>query len=272
MTNQLDLTIQTIDGTQVVSSLDFLNNCINPARVDAGQKEIPNRDFIKKVEDELDDLPACEKISRFGNTVKYYNLTHDQMMLVGMRESKAVRKAVLAKLKLLADKLIEQQQTINNLELMAKQNMLNHLTIDVEIDELTKKKTLTEIKYQMEVAKTLGKSFDINQYIANASLTSDETKHLASVKGMIGSTIKELGGIEKPYDTVSTLLAKHGSIIRPKVFNDYLEVLDVISQRTVTEYGKRWGFNFKSGKSIQPRWYEETFPELINMVNQETRK
>lgn len=268
MSNQLDLTIQTIDGTQVVSSIDLARTCI-------GRDKYDHKNFMAKAKKVLG-----KDVVNFYHREKYGNNNERTILLLPKREACLMAMSYSYELQAQVfdawvaaeGKVIEQQQTINNLELMAKQNMLNHLTIDVEIDELTKKKTLTEIKYQMEVAKALGKSFDINQYIANASLTPDETKHLASVKGMIGSTIKELGGIEKPYDTVSTLLAKHGSIIRPKVFNDYLEVLNVISQRTVTEYGKRWGFNFKSGKSIQPRWYEETFPELINMVNQETYK
>ncbi len=41
--------------------------------------------FIIKVMDELDNLPACEKISRFGNSVKTYKLNYDQLMLVGRK-------------------------------------------------------------------------------------------------------------------------------------------------------------------------------------------
>lgn len=93
------------DKNFTMSSLDFLNNIINPARVAAGESPIENRKFLIKVEDELDDLPERKKIPHEKiNNLKTpdqwsYDLTFDQMMLVGMRESKVVRKKVLAKLK-----------------------------------------------------------------------------------------------------------------------------------------------------------------------------
>ncbi len=92
-------------GTQkdiVMSSLDFLNNIINPARIECGEPEVKNTHFIKRIEDELDDLPAVKTFYRYGNEVKTYNLNMDQLMLVGMRESKAVRRSVLATLKSLS--------------------------------------------------------------------------------------------------------------------------------------------------------------------------
>lgn len=92
-------------GTQkdiVMSSLDFLNNIINPARIECGEPEVKNTHFIKRIEDELDDLPAVKSFYRYGNEVKTYELNMDQLMLVGMRESKAVRRSVLATLKSLS--------------------------------------------------------------------------------------------------------------------------------------------------------------------------
>ena len=92
-------------GTQkdiVMSSLDFLNNIINPARIECGEPEVKNTHFIKRIEDELDDLPAVKSFYRYGNEVKTYDLNMDQLMLVGMRESKAVRRSVLTTLKSLS--------------------------------------------------------------------------------------------------------------------------------------------------------------------------
>lgn len=82
-----------------MSSLDFLNDVINPAREKFGENSVRNRDFVARIEDEIDDLRAGEIIVRFGNNVTVYELSMEQMMLVGMRESKAVRRAVLEKLK-----------------------------------------------------------------------------------------------------------------------------------------------------------------------------
>ncbi len=86
---------------QTMSSLDFLNDVINPAREAEGEKPVENRHFIARVEDELDDLPVVKffRPSRGGTPQKFYDLTFDQMTLVGMRESKAVRRNVLARLK-----------------------------------------------------------------------------------------------------------------------------------------------------------------------------
>ncbi|MCP4800408.1 MAG: hypothetical protein GY893_10720, partial [bacterium] len=96
------MNLQTINNEVTMTSLDFLNEIINPARKAAGENVVKNAHFITRVEDELDDLEAVKTFNRFGNTVKYYNLTQDQMMLIGMRESKSVRKSVLAKLKQLS--------------------------------------------------------------------------------------------------------------------------------------------------------------------------
>ncbi|AUR84630.1 antirepressor protein [Vibrio phage 1.061.O._10N.286.55.C2] len=84
-------------------SFDFLNNIINPYRDAHGESKVRNNDFIKRIESECDDLLAYETFVSFGQTVKSYTLDQDQMMLVGMRESKAVRKSVLAKIKELAN-------------------------------------------------------------------------------------------------------------------------------------------------------------------------
>lgn len=93
------MNLLTTNQPLTMSSLDFLNNFINPARQQSGQSLHKNSAFIRKVEDEIDDLGAVKIIDRFNNDVRTYQLTHDQMLLVGMRESKAVRKIALKKLK-----------------------------------------------------------------------------------------------------------------------------------------------------------------------------
>ncbi|WP_318465442.1 hypothetical protein [Photobacterium leiognathi] len=84
-----------------MSSLDFLNDYINPAREAAGEPLLRNGEMVRKLCDEL-DLNKTDfllySVGR-GRPAEYVNLNYDQMMLVGMRESKTVRKTVLAKLK-----------------------------------------------------------------------------------------------------------------------------------------------------------------------------
>lgn len=95
---------------ETMTSLD-LREIVNAARSDHGENPVRNNDFLEKVKDELDldeatyEKTVGQKLNSRGTMSDYLNLTLDQCMLVGMRESKAVRRSVLAKLK---DK--EQQQ------------------------------------------------------------------------------------------------------------------------------------------------------------------
>ncbi|MEL6092479.1 phage antirepressor KilAC domain-containing protein [Plesiomonas shigelloides] len=93
-----------------MSSLDFLSDIINPARIEAGEAPHEPRKFLAKIEDEL-DLDGTGKKFRLNNNqtrTAYYDLDFDQMMLVGMRESKAARRSVLAKLKVMHGSQIPQ--------------------------------------------------------------------------------------------------------------------------------------------------------------------
>lgn len=86
---------------RTMSSLE-LRDLINDARFTAGEPKVRNDQFLSRVEDELgDELEGVQKYYTpvYGNQVATYSLTLDQCMLVGMRESKAVRRSVLAKLK-----------------------------------------------------------------------------------------------------------------------------------------------------------------------------
>lgn len=94
--------LQIAKPTQItMSSLDFLVEVINPARESVGETPHEPRKFLAKVEDELDLDGTGKKIRLNNNQTEsaYYDLTMDQLMLVGMRESKAVRRSVLDKLK-----------------------------------------------------------------------------------------------------------------------------------------------------------------------------
>lgn len=92
-----------------MTSLDFLRDVINPARLEFGEPEVKNTHFVSRIEDELDDLPAVKIIYRFGNEMRTYDLNMDQMTLVGMRESKSVRRKVLEMLKSMSKKARQQQ-------------------------------------------------------------------------------------------------------------------------------------------------------------------
>ena len=92
-----------VEAEVSMSSLDFLNNIINPSRIDAGEKPVRPSDFHARVNDEIDEELNYENfvVGRTGHKSHYTMLNMEQMTLVGMRESKAVRRSVLAKLKVM---------------------------------------------------------------------------------------------------------------------------------------------------------------------------
>ena len=108
-----NLTIPAQDSneqTMTMTSLDYLDK-INGYRLEDGQKELPNSKFLLKLEDEIDDLSVSNlyQPTKGGTPMRYYNLTEEQMMLVGMRESKVVRKKVFELIKSMA-KAIQNQK------------------------------------------------------------------------------------------------------------------------------------------------------------------
>lgn len=85
-----------------MTSIEFLDAVINPFRSQEGETPHEPRKFLAKIIDEL-DLDETGKKFRLNNNQTesaYYILDKDQMMLVGMRESKSVRKNVLEWIKL----------------------------------------------------------------------------------------------------------------------------------------------------------------------------
>lgn len=97
--------ILNVNSGFVMSSLDFLNEVINPARAAAGEKPVRPSDFHARVNDEIGENLNYENfvVGKTGHKTFYTTLNIDQMLLVGMRESKAVRRSVINTLKELQD-------------------------------------------------------------------------------------------------------------------------------------------------------------------------
>ena len=89
-----------MSSEMTMSSLDLLE-IVNSERSNAGESVHEPRKFLLKVQDELELDETGKKFRLNSNQTEsaYYDLTLDQMMLVGMRESKSVRRNVLDKLK-----------------------------------------------------------------------------------------------------------------------------------------------------------------------------
>ncbi|MDM3222451.1 phage antirepressor KilAC domain-containing protein [Citrobacter sp. Cf088] len=90
-----------ISGNNDKIGTDELLSIINQARLEHGEKPVRNNDFIPRVKDELDGEHYETFVVQNSNGTKSENIvvSNDQAVLIGMRESKAVRRTVLAKLK-----------------------------------------------------------------------------------------------------------------------------------------------------------------------------
>ncbi|HGF6106429.1 TPA: hypothetical protein ACF2UH_002693 [Escherichia coli] len=105
-----EISVINLDQLVSMTSHDFLTKVINPAREEAGEKPVRNNDFVSRIEDELEGQNVTYEIFvRRGNEVREYSLNTDQLLLVGMRESKAVRRKVLAYIRQKEQEVLELQ-------------------------------------------------------------------------------------------------------------------------------------------------------------------
>lgn len=89
-----------ISGQPTMTSIE-LHEIINAARRVENEPIVQSNHFLARIEDELEGELADVKVLQNptgGRPRRYYDLTLDQCLLVGMRESKAVRRSVLAEL------------------------------------------------------------------------------------------------------------------------------------------------------------------------------
>ena len=109
-------------NVQTMSSIELLK-AINKARKDFSEPSVRLNKFNEKIEDELDDEYYTKSVVKNPNNTEstVYHLTLDQCMLISMRETKAVRRYVLAKIK--------------ELELKAQSRQLFALTRKTSKDE-----------------------------------------------------------------------------------------------------------------------------------------
>lgn len=88
-------------GNNSLIGTDELLIIVNQARAEHGESAVRNNDFIVRVKDELEGEHYETFVVQNTNGTKseHLRISNDQAVLVGMRESKAVRRTVLAKLK-----------------------------------------------------------------------------------------------------------------------------------------------------------------------------
>lgn len=147
------------ESNETISSLDFYV-IVNQAREFMGEAKVRLNQFNERIEDELegDDYKKIVVKNPNGTESFEYTLTVDQAMLVGMRESKAVRRAVLDKLKELKAKTFYIPQTYGEaLQLCADQAKQLELAAPkvAFVDRLVERNTLMT---STQVAQKHGKS------------------------------------------------------------------------------------------------------------------
>ena len=151
------ITTMNTSSSISMTSFDFLNNFINPAREAAGEAVVRNNRFMDKVMDELDICTKSVKVFKplMGRPFNYVDLSYDQMMMVGMRESKAVRKAVLAQLKALT---AENKILVGGMK--AIQVSTDHSEALSIADEVMGRRELLRKSFTTEVVHTITQSFE----------------------------------------------------------------------------------------------------------------
>lgn len=126
-----------------------LREIVNAARAEHGESNVENSHFLKRIEDELEGELGGTKTFRpaqGGTPMKYYDLTRDQCTLVGMRESKGVRRSVLEKLKVV-DR-VNLPPTVKDPQLAAMVTMLTQLDV-VKQEQAAQRSEMAEIRAKL---------------------------------------------------------------------------------------------------------------------------
>lgn len=243
-----------------MSSHDLLG-MINGARAAHGQSKVTNRHFNARVEDELaGELPPRKSFTHpsNGSEVSYYELTRDQCMLVGMRESKAVRRSVLEKL-----------SVIEEGELPAAKPDQSHLNGELAL---------------LECFCTLNNPAPSSRILLLEKIGNAHGLNTGWLPGYAedGPGDTAVGSMDTA--SATALLDEHGIRIPAREFNQRLSSLGIIERRTrkartgtksywcITTKGTPYGKNITSAHSpreTQPHWYRERFINLLALVGTE---
>ena len=122
------MTSNKASTSETMTSLE-LRQLINDSRAENQEPEIRLNKLNEKIADELEGqhYPKSVVKNPNGTESEIYHLTRDQCTLVGMRESKAVRRSVLAKLKSMGSATPEQTPAVKDPQLAAMVMMLTQL-------------------------------------------------------------------------------------------------------------------------------------------------
>lgn len=244
--------MNNLSGIVKMSSFDLWNK-LNDFRREDGVNPIKHGDFLARVEDEIDDLGVYENFSHPQNKqqVRFYSLNRDQMLLVGMRESKVVRRKVLSWLKSMSD--------------------ITPLNTSSPVDQLA----FAEIAARMmnlQGSAMLGMIRKVQDNNGIPNMLPDYTVD-SPAGNVLGSMV---------CDSASALLKIHSPKTSAMKFNKMACEAGYLKQESrsstkhadkvkkywsVTETGAKFGKNVTSDRNqneTAPRWYSETFLSLVN--------
>lgn len=143
----------TFNNEPTMSSLELLE-IINESRSKAGESVVRRNQFHERVVDELEGEHYKKNVVQNLNNTEsvVFELTKDQCTLVAMRESKAVRRSVLERLKSLEARpqsleeitlvqsqlLVQQKQRIDSLERNATVQTQEHERLAAKVTQIEK--------------------------------------------------------------------------------------------------------------------------------------
>lgn len=192
-------------SSPTMSSLELLQ-IINVAREEAREKPIRRNDFSARIADELEgeDYESFVVRNRNGTTSQAYKLTKDQCTLVSMRESKAVRRSVLQKLKTLESG--SYLPGIKDPQLAAIATMLTQLDA-VKQEQASQRSEIADIRAKVETSPRdyytvagYASLRGINVDVKRASLLGRKASKLSREYGVdIGEAHSEIFGRVNTY-------------------------------------------------------------------------
>lgn len=257
LSEALDTSIATVPTKH--SSQDLLGY-INQVRAEFGETEIRHNVLLARVKDELDGdeyetyvEPA--KTTATGHTPAFEAaiLSVDQCKLVAMRESKGVRRKVLAKLNQLGAQLVQalqanlqlEQERNTALELYAKVQQLRADESEAEKEKGTKlllaiqKKDLGAYAHDMAVAGavSLHKSGWDNQEMLRQALCGAFVKHNETVK------LAEQLNKHLPYELrvkIEDYKERTFKLLKPTTPDLFLDSFKKVEILDYVEEGRKW--------------------------------
>ena len=230
---------------------------VNEARKEFGEAVIRANVFAERIKDELDgEHYKSFVVQNLNNTLStVFELTRDQCMLVSMRESKAVRRKVVAKLNAL-------EASVRSIPMASK--LAGEMAIMECYTRLLKPAPSSQIMMLAKISANNG--LDANFLPAYAVDAASDSTDGSSMPTKALTALLRDHGIKMSAPAFNVLLGAGGYLKRLTRKNTKQEVVEFWS---VTELGLRFGKNLTSPnnpRETQPHWYVDRFADLAREV------